>query len=99
MKPKKRGVKELMVLLGADPYESPPNNLEEARFRQELDGVAVEREELSRCRETGKVSFTSEAQAKQAARSRLNKGANTGKLRQYKCEHCAFWHLTSSFHR
>lgn len=96
---KKRSVKALMALLGADPYESPPNNLEEARFRQEMEGVVVEREERTRCRETGKVSFSSESQAKQAARSRLNKGANTGKLRQYKCEHCASWHLTSSFHR
>ena len=98
-KPKKKGIKNLLSILGADPNESPPANLEEARFRQELEGQSIEREELSRCPVNGKVSFRSEGQAKQAARSRLNKGANTSKLRTYRCEHCASWHLTSSFHR
>lgn len=95
---KKRGVKELLALLGADPLESPPNNLEEARFRQEMEGVSIERKELERCHETGKTSFTSESQAKQAARARLNKGANTEKLRSYRCPHCSAFHLTSSFY-
>jgi hypothetical protein len=99
VKTKRRGVKALLELLGADPLESPPNNLDEACFRHEMEGHTVEREERPHCQETGKVSFTSEGQAKQAARSRLNKGANTGKLRQYKCPHCSMFHLTSSFNR
>jgi hypothetical protein len=98
-KPKRKSVKSLMAILGADPYESPPNNLEEARFRRELEGHAVEREERERCPVNGKVSFTSEGQAKQAARARLNKGANTGKLRTYRCPDCSMFHITSSFHR
>ena len=96
---KRKGVKKLMALLGTDPNESPPSNLEEARFRQEMEGIPVEREERERCPETGKVSFSSEGQAKQAARSRLNKGANTGKLRTYRCPDCSMFHITSSFHR
>jgi hypothetical protein len=98
-KPKKHGVKALLELLGADPYESPPNNLEEARFRNELEGTPIEREELSRCPVNGKVSFTSEGQAKQAARARLNKGANTGRLRTYRCDYCSNFHVTSQFRK
>jgi hypothetical protein len=96
-KPKQRSVKSLLALLGADPYEAPPASLEEARFRTELDGGQVKRGSLERCHATGKMSFSSEAQAKQAARARLRKGANTGRLRVYKCEHCSHWHLTSQF--
>jgi hypothetical protein len=98
-KPKKRSVKSLLALLGADPNEPPPQSLEEARFMHELEGHAIEREELSRCPVNGKVSFTSEGQAKAAARARLNKGANTGKLRTYRCDDCSKFHITSSFHR
>ena len=96
---KKRGVKALLELLGADPNEAPPQSLAEARFMHEREGHTVEREELSRCRETGKVSFTSEGQAKQAARARLNKGANTGRLRTYRCPQCSNFHITSSIRK
>jgi uncharacterized OB-fold protein len=98
-KPKKRSVKSLMALLGADPNEAAPQSLEEARFMHEMEGHTVEREERSRCPSTGKVSFPSEGQAKQAARSRLNKGSNTSKLRVYRCPDCASFHLSSSFHK
>lgn len=96
---KKRGVKELLALLGADPLESPPNNLEEARFRQEMEGGVIERKKLERCPQTDKTCFTSESQAKQAARARLNKGANTGRLRTYRCDYCSNYHITSQFRK
>jgi len=98
-KPKKRSVKTLLALLGADPNEAAPQSLEEARFMHELEGHAIEREELSRCPVNGKVSFTSEGQAKQAARARLNKGSNCGRLRTYRCPECSLYHITSSFRK
>jgi len=103
-KPKKRGVKALMELLGADPNESPPNNFEEARFRHELERQTVpvdpvRMDEMPRCQITGKVGFSSEPQAKKAARSRLNRGSNVSKLRVYRCEHCGMWHMSSNFRR
>jgi hypothetical protein len=98
-KPKKHNVKSLLALLGADPDEPPPNNLEEARFRHDMEGPAIEREEMTRCPSTGKVSFRSEGQAKAAARSRLNKGSNCGKLRTYRCPDCSLYHITSSFRK
>lgn len=52
--------------------------------------------ERTRC---GKQGFSSEKAAKQAMRSRLNKGANVSRLRTYFCKSCAKWHLTSTFHR
>jgi hypothetical protein len=43
----------------------------------------------------GKTSYTSEKHAKQAARHRLNKGANVSRLRAYRCNTCNLWHLSS----
>jgi len=93
-KPKKNGVKALLELMGADPNEEAPGSFSEAR---ELAGV--EHEERERCPANGKVCFNSESDAKNAARSRLSKGANVGKLRSYRCPDCNQYHLSSSFHR
>lgn len=96
-KTKRQGVKDLLRLLGADPNEPAPTGLREAEFRCDLEGVEQQEKHLDRCETTGKVCFTSESQAKQAARRRLNKGSNTSSIRVYRCESCPAWHMTSSF--
>ena len=97
--PKKKGVKELLSMLGADPNEPPPVNLEEARFRVELEGVQRHTEEYPRCQASGKVCFSSENRAKEAIRARMKKGSNVGKLRAYQCPDCQKWHFTSAFRK
>lgn len=94
---KKLGVKDLLKLLGADPNEVAPVTLKEAKWQRALEGEEPERQEMERCKESGKVCFTSESQAKTAARSRLNRGSSVSKLRTYKCDHCHAWHFSSSF--
>lgn len=93
-KTKREGVRALLDLLGADPNEPIPQTLAEAR---ELAGV--ERVERERCPETGKTCFSSESQAAAAINNRLRKGANTGKLRAYRCPDCNQFHMSSSFYR
>ncbi len=88
------GVKELLNLIGADPNEVIPEGLKEAQWLAKGDG---ERPTLPRCPASSKVCFSSESQAKQAMRNRLNKGANTSRLRTFKCDDCHQWHFTSSF--
>lgn len=89
---KKADINRLLSILGPSD-ELSPSTLKEARDMVE----PVERVEMERCGETNKVCFTSQSQATAAARSRLRKGANTGKLRSYRCEHCNQWHFSSSF--
>jgi len=93
-KTKRQGVRALLDLLGADPNEVIPHSLSEAR-----DLAGVERVERERCPETGKTCFASESQAKSAIGNRLRKGANTGKLRAYRCPDCNQFHMSSSFYR
>lgn len=98
-RPVKKGVKALLDLLGADPNEVTPTNLHEARYLSELHGGAEERSALLRCESSGKVRFSSESQAKAAARSRLNRGSNVDKLRVFRCPSCGDHHFSSSFFR
>jgi len=93
-KPKRLGVKDLLQLIGANPNDVVPTSISEARL---LAGVT--HEEQVRCPSNGKVCFSSESGAKSAARARLNKGSNVGKLRTYRCPDCNQFHLSSSFHR
>lgn len=92
-KTKKLGVAALLNLLGADPNEPIPAGIREAQWHTQDD---TERSALRRCPQSGKVSFTSQSQAKQAMRSRLNRGANVSRLRVFHCESCHAWHFTSS---
>jgi hypothetical protein len=99
-KPKRKpgDVKRLFELLGTT-SEPTPVNLNEARMLAELAGSTVENRQGYRMEnDCMKVCFTSESQAKAAARQRLNVGSNVGKLRQYYCTECKAWHMTSSFH-
>lgn len=89
---KKADLNRLLSILGpSDEY--CPTTLREAKEMSE----PVDRVEMERCGETNKVCFTSESQANAAAKSRLRKGANTGKLRVYRCPHCNQYHFSSSF--
>jgi len=92
---KTKRCKSLLALLGGDPLEAVPASLREAQDMQ--GGEPDKRQIMPRCPMTGKVSFSSESQAKQAARHRLNRGSNVSKLRVYRCEHCAQFHFSSSF--
>ena len=86
--------KRLLELLGAA-GESPPESLLDACDRLDADGGSVELHVTSRgpC---GKMSYGSEAKARQAISNRLKKGANTARLRAYLCPHCpGAWHMTS----
>ena len=94
---KKLGVKDLLKLLGADPNEVAPVTLKEAKWQRALEGDEPPPAEMERCKESGKMCFSSESQAKTAARSRLNRGSSVSKLRTYHCEHCHHWHFSSSF--
>jgi len=88
----------LLNLLRADPHEPIPHSLAEARdiTNQEQEQPTHNYPERQRCHESGKTCFSSQHQAKQAARSRLNKGANTSRLRTYLCPDCHQWHMSSS---
>ena len=93
-RPKHRKNKRLLELLGCDPHEEVPT-FEEAR-----DSVPRERPpERVICPVSGKHSFPSQSTARQAATNRMNKGSGTGSVRQYLCEHCRQWHLSSSYFR
>lgn len=96
-KAKKLGVKDLLKLLGANPDEAAPVTLKEAKWQRALEGDEPPPAEMERCKESGKVCFSSESQAKTAARSRLNRGSSVSKLRTYKCDHCHMYHFSSSF--
>ena len=89
---KKADLNRLLSILGPSD-DLPPSSLREAREMSE----PLDRVEMERCGETDKVCFTSESQANAAAKSRLRKGANTGKLRVYRCPHCNQFHFSSSF--
>lgn len=88
---KSKNKSRLFELLGITDNEIIPANLKEA---VELAG-GVQRDNRPTCPKTGKHAFPSESQAKRAMRARLNKGANTSKMRVYICEFCKNWHLTS----
>jgi len=94
---KKLGVKDLLKLLGADPNEVAPVTLKEAKWQRAMEGDEPTPTEMERCKESGKVCFSSESQAKNAARNRLNRGSSVSKLRTYKCNHCHMYHFSSSF--
>ena len=92
-------VRKLLELLGADPDESIPTDFKEARLLHKSEHkTSPPRHTHKKCTETGKTMYLSETMAKQAAKSRLNKGSNVSKLRQYKCEHCHHWHMSSTIH-
>ena len=92
-RPKSRKCKALLELLGGDPME-PPASFSEAC---DMAGVVQEPRKVNLCPTTGKHSYPSEGSARAAITSRLQKGANVRRLRAFKCEHCAQWHMTSSF--
>ena len=99
-KPKRSpgNAKRLFELLGATD-EAPPANLEEARMLAEMAGSPVHvRQGVRLDNDCMKVCFSSEAQAKSAARRRVSISSNVGKLRAYFCDTCKAWHMTSSFH-
>lgn len=84
----------LLELLGAA-GESPPESMSDACDRLAADGGTVELHVTVRgpC---GKMSYSSEAKARQAISRRMKKGANTTRLRAYPCPHCpGAWHMTS----
>jgi len=89
---KKADLNRLLSILGPSDDFSP-STLNEAKEMSE----PVDRVEMERCGETNKVCFTSQSSANAAAKSRLRKGANTGKLRVYRCPHCNQFHFSSSF--
>lgn len=100
MKKKKQAdINRILGLLGADPDEIIPNNFKDAKLLHvsEYDNLPAKTEKR-KCPETGKMMYLSETMAKQAARSRLNRGSNVSKIRCYLCEHCHHWHMSSSFH-
>lgn len=89
-----------MRLLGVDPNLVVPSSLQEARYLQQMEGgESVSNHQFERKSGCGKVCFNSKAQAKAACKRRLNKGANTSRLRVYYCEACNAHHMTSSFHQ
>jgi hypothetical protein len=45
-----------------------------------------------RCRETGKVSYAGEREARLASLA----GARGARVRPYRCPHCQRWHITAS---
>lgn len=93
-RPKQRKNKRLLELLGADPNEPVPT------FEEACDSVPRgERHVPVLCPVTSKHSFPSESAARRAATNRMNKGSGTGSVRQYLCEHCRQWHLSSSYFR
>ena len=100
MSKKKRpsnSLKRLFEIIGT-PDEAPPVNLREAEMRTEMEGGSFElRQGYRKDNECMKMCFNSEAQAKAAARRRLNVGANVSRLRTYFCDTCSAWHLTSQF--
>jgi hypothetical protein len=97
----KTSLKRIQELLGAPEGEFIPINLTDARMMQEsIGGEPIKRQESDypKCEETGKTCYPSKSRANEAMRSRLKKGANTGKLRCYKCPDCRHYHMSSSFH-
>ena len=98
-KKKAESKKRLLELLGED-AGAPPTSMEEARMLVEMEGVKIERRLGIRLdNECNKICYSSEAHAKAGAKHRLNRSANVGKLRQYFCDTCKAWHLSSSFHQ
>ena len=53
--------------------------------------------EKRQCEHTGKRGFRSRTAAKRALKAVFRKGANTDRLRIYRCPHCHDYHLSSSF--
>ncbi len=96
----KRGsVKRLFELLGSS-NEVAPINMDEARMLAEMEGVEIEKQSGVRLdNECNKMCYSSESHAKAGAKHRLRNSANVDKLRQYFCDTCKAWHLSSSFHR
>jgi hypothetical protein len=91
--------KRLLELLGEN-AGAPPTSIEEARMLAEMEGVEIEtRSGVRLDNECNKVCYSSESNAKAGAKHRLRNSANVGKLRQYFCDACKAWHLSSSFHR
>lgn len=99
MKPSTAQRLRLLKLLGHNPDEHAPQSLAEARDLTNHEPLARNYPEPTRCPSSNKHQFHSEHQAKKAARSRLNKGANTSRLRTYHCPDCHQWHISSSFHQ
>lgn len=98
-RPKPGSAKRLFELLGAS-NESAPVNMDEARMLVEMEGVEIERHTGVRLdNDCMKMCYSSEAHAKAGAKHRLNRSANVGRLRQYFCDTCKAWHLSSSFHQ
>lgn len=98
-KQKKLGVKALLSLMGCDPNEAVPTGLKEAEWHRSMEGDEPEPVGLGRCSTAGKVCFTSESQAKTAAKRRLKKGSNAAAFRAYVCPDCSKWHLSSQMKR
>jgi len=98
-KRKQADISRILDLLGVDPDEIVPNNFKDAKllYVEENEKLPTNKEKR-KCHETGKMMYLSENMAKQAARSRLNRGSNVSKIRCYLCEHCHHWHMSSSFH-
>jgi hypothetical protein len=92
-KKKEKEINRLFNILGWHP--EPIESIEDAEEASEGQ-VEYRQVHKSSC---GKSAYTSERAAKQAMRSRLNKGANVSKLRCYKCDDCGMYHMTSSFKR
>jgi len=98
-KKKAESKKRLLELLGEN-VGVPPASMEEARMLVEMEGGVIEHRSGVRLdNECNKMCYSSEAHAKAGAKHRLNRSANVGRLRQYFCDTCKQWHLSSSFHR
>jgi hypothetical protein len=96
--PKKGDAKRLFEILGEGGHPAP-SSLKEARMLAEMAGAQVQvRQGLRLDNNCMKTCYTSESQAKQAARRRVSVSSNVGKLRAYYCDVCKHWHMTSSFH-
>lgn len=101
MKPKKRGCKELLKLLGADANKPFPSSIEQAKMIHEdlEDESHVTYRTATRLDNSCmNVCYGSQSEANSATKRRLNKGSNTSRLRTYFCDECKAWHMTSSFH-
>ena len=91
--------KRLLELLGTSTLEAPVN-MDEARMLAEMEGVEIERHTGVRLdNDCKKMCYSSEAQAKAGAQHRLRTSSNVSRLRQYFCDTCKSWHLSSTFHQ
>ena len=95
---KTKKIKHLLDILGVDPNELVPANLEEARMiHEEYGGNPIEfRSNVRLNNDCNKVCYSSEAVCRDAINHRLRCGSNSSFLRAYRCETCSAWHMSSS---